>query len=152
MSGRLLAARLAPTVRRLQSHVPRRLTLYSTSAAGGLLRTNAALRAARQRTWPPGAYSLHNVPAVRSISFARIIPNLALKLARIPALFGASAIAGLVYLQYQAQRMLRFSKGEARLSSNSNRGGVVCKRCFQPSSERNLECCRDGLHRRTGGL
>ncbi|KAK5951224.1 mitochondrial dynamin GTPase Msp1 [Knufia fluminis] len=41
---------------------------------------------------------------VRSISFVRILPRLALNLARLPALFGASMIAGLAYLQYQAQQ------------------------------------------------
>lgn len=60
----------------------------------------------RRRVWPYGAYSLHNVPAVRTISFVRILPNLALKLVRIPAMFGAAIIGGLAYLQYQATREL----------------------------------------------
>ena len=39
----------------------------------------------------------------------RIIPQLLLKFARIPALFGGATIAGLAYIQYQAARkfMLR---------------------------------------------
>lgn len=41
---------------------------------------------------------------VRSISFVRILPRLALNMARLPALFGASMIAGIAYLQYQAQQ------------------------------------------------
>ena len=49
---------------------------------------------------------MHNVPMVRSISFARILPNLVLKFARIPALFGGAMLAGLAYVQYQATRWL----------------------------------------------
>ena len=51
-----------------------------------------------------GAYAIHNLPAVRAISFARALPKLATKLLRVPAMFGASMIAGLAYLQYQATR------------------------------------------------
>ena len=58
----------------------------------------------RRRAWPCGTNALHNVPAVRAISFARVLPNLAVKLLRIPAMFGAAAIGGLTYLQYQATR------------------------------------------------
>ena len=49
-----------------------------------------------------GANAMHNVPAVRSYSFARVLPKLALKMARIPAMFGGAMIAGLAYIQYQA--------------------------------------------------
>lgn len=49
-----------------------------------------------------GSYGIHNVPAVRHASFARLIPQLAMKLFRIPAMFGAAAIGGLAYIQYQA--------------------------------------------------
>jgi hypothetical protein len=34
-----------------------------------------------------------------------MLPRLALKLARLPAMFGGAMIAGLAYLQYQATRM-----------------------------------------------
>ncbi|KAL1969289.1 hypothetical protein VTN77DRAFT_9481 [Rasamsonia byssochlamydoides] len=99
MSGRILSHRLTPLMRRglLARHVHN-----VSSRAGGLLRadSNAALRG---RAWPVGASSIHNnVPAVRSISFIRILPRLALKLARVPAMFGGAMIAGLAYLQYQA--------------------------------------------------
>jgi hypothetical protein len=52
-----------------------------------------------------GANAIHNVPAVRSISFARMLPKLALKLVKVPAMFGGATIAGLAYFQYQATRM-----------------------------------------------
>lgn len=62
--------------------------------------------ALRGRAWPVGSSSIHNnVPAVRNISFVRILPRLAMKLVRIPAMFGGAMIAGLAYLQYQATRM-----------------------------------------------
>lgn len=61
--------------------------------------------AGRRRAWPLGANAIHNVPAIRSISFARVIPKLALKMARIPAMFGGAMIAGLAYIQYQANCM-----------------------------------------------
>jgi dynamin-like GTPase MGM1, mitochondrial len=79
----------------------------ATGRASGLLRTDGCLSAGRSRQWPFGASSIHNVPAVRSISFARVLPQLALKMARLPALFGASMIAGLAYIQYQAARKLK---------------------------------------------
>lgn len=102
MSGRILSHRLTPLLRRglLARH------MHSVrSRTGGLLRVdgNAALRG---RAWPVGANAIHNiVPAVRTISFMRMLPRLALKLARLPAMFGGAMIAGLAYLQYQATRM-----------------------------------------------
>lgn len=75
-----------------------------SSRTGGLLRAdgNAVLRG---RAWPVGANAIHNnVPAVRTISFARMLPRIALKLARLPAMFGGAMIAGLAYIQYQANR------------------------------------------------
>ena len=78
---------------------------YVTSRTGGLLRSDGTA-AMRGRVWPAGANSIHdNVPAVRAISFARIFPKLAIKLARIPAMFGGAMVAGLAYIQYQANRM-----------------------------------------------
>jgi hypothetical protein len=44
------------------------------------------------------------VLAIRQMSFARSIPKLVLKFARIPAAFGGAAIAGLAYVQYKAER------------------------------------------------
>jgi hypothetical protein len=72
---------------------------------GGLLRAESGA-ALRGRAWPIGANGIHNnVPAVRNISFARMLPKLALKLVRVPAMFGGAMIAGLAYFQYQATRM-----------------------------------------------
>lgn len=62
----------------------------------------------RGRSWPVGSNAIHHVPAVRSISFARILPRLALKLARLPAMFGGAMIAGVAYIQYQAAREFCF--------------------------------------------
>lgn len=59
-------------------------------------------RWAQRRSWPFGRNGFHHLPAVRHASFARSIPSLALKLARLPALFGAAMIGGVAYLQYQA--------------------------------------------------
>lgn len=42
---------------------------------------------------------------VRALSFSRAIPKLVIKFARVPAAFGGAMIAGLAYVQYQAQRL-----------------------------------------------
>lgn len=49
-----------------------------------------------------GSSAIHNLPAVRHASFARVLPKLAMKLARIPAMFATAMIGGVAYLQYQA--------------------------------------------------
>lgn len=104
MSGRLISARLASLARRTASNTPRRL-FYNNSTqlpSGGLLRTEAGLRLIQRRAWPLGSYALHNVPATRSISFARAIPKLVTKFATAGAAAGGAVIAGVSYLQYQA--------------------------------------------------
>ncbi|PLB43684.1 putative mitochondrial dynamin GTPase [Aspergillus steynii IBT 23096] len=98
MSGRILSHRLVPLLRTglLARH------LHNAGArTGGLLRSDGGA-ALRGRAWPVGANSIHNVPAVRNISFARILPKLAMKLVRVPAMFGGAMVAGLAYFQYQA--------------------------------------------------
>lgn len=95
MSARLLASKATPLFRRSARQ------LYTNVTTRGLLRSQTRIP---RRQWPAGSNAIHNVPAVRSISFVRILPRLALNLARLPALFGASMIAGLAYLQYQAQQ------------------------------------------------
>ncbi|KAI4241468.1 MAG: hypothetical protein LQ352_007445 [Teloschistes flavicans] len=64
--------------------------------------TPALLRHHQRRLWPPGSNAIHNVPAVRTISFYRALPNLAVKLVRIPAMAGGAMLAGIAYIQYQA--------------------------------------------------
>ncbi|EUC31366.1 hypothetical protein COCVIDRAFT_27188 [Bipolaris victoriae FI3] len=101
MSGRLVAGRLAPLARRSPLLTPRFYTTHSLPA-GGLLRNEAALRLVKRRPWPLGSYALHNVPATRSISFARVIPKLVGKFATVGAATGGAIIAGVSYIQYQA--------------------------------------------------
>lgn len=106
MSGRLLSARLQPLAQRANTQAARHFHHHTTSSAGGLLRSDSAVRAVRRRIWPAGYTPFSNVVAVRNASFARILPKLLLKFARIPALFGGATIASLAYLQYQATRLL----------------------------------------------
>jgi hypothetical protein len=105
MSGRILSHRLVPLLRTglLARHVHN-----AGARAGGLLRSDGSA-ALRGRAWPIGTNSIHNVPAVRGISFARMLPKLALKLVRVPAMFGGAMVAGLAYFQYQATRAFSFS-------------------------------------------
>ena len=105
MSGRLLQARLLPLAQRANIGGARHLHHHTTPSAGGLLRSDAAVRAARRRIWPTGYTPFSNAVAVRNASFVRILPKLMLKFARIPALFAGATISGLAYIQYQATRM-----------------------------------------------
>ena len=57
---------------------------------------------------------MHGLTVVRNASFARILPNLALKLVRIPAMFGAAMIGGLAYLQYQAAQAGNYAMDSLR--------------------------------------
>ncbi|KAF2646182.1 hypothetical protein P280DRAFT_415193 [Massarina eburnea CBS 473.64] len=104
MSGRLISARLATLGRRTPSNTPRRLFNNTSTQlpSGGLLRTNAGIRLIQRRSWPFGSYALHNVPAARSISFARVIPKLVSKFATVGAAAGGAVVAGVSYIQYQA--------------------------------------------------
>lgn len=115
MSGRLFAARVLPVARRAVAvYTPQRLAYHWTS--GGLLRTDGAQRLMKKRTWPLGAYALHNLPAVRSMSFVRgalrVFPRLATKFAMIGTAAGGATIAGIAYLQNQATRMEPISEQE----------------------------------------
>jgi hypothetical protein len=104
MSGRLVAGRLSTITRRSPLLTPRFYTTHSLPA-GGLLRNQAGLRLVKRRPWPLGSYSLHNIPATRSISFARVIPKLVGKFATVGAAAGGAVVAGVSYIQYQAGRM-----------------------------------------------
>ncbi|KAK7192048.1 hypothetical protein DPSP01_003914 [Paraphaeosphaeria sporulosa] len=105
MSGRLTSARLAQIARRTPANTPRLHRLFYTTnklPTGGLLRNGAGARLAQRRAWPLGSYALHNLPATRSISFARVIPKLVTKFATAGAAAGGAVIAGVSYIQYQA--------------------------------------------------
>jgi hypothetical protein len=100
MSGRLFSRSAALLAAR---RPPVRLFHYIGNRSGGILspHANAYLR---PRVAPLGASWIHNVPATRAISFSRLIPKLAVKLVRVPAMFGGAVVAGLAYVQYQASR------------------------------------------------
>lgn len=91
---------------RVNSPSPRLFHHYTGSSAGGLLRSDSAVRIARRRIWPAGYTPFSNAVAVRNASFVRILPKLLLKFARIPALFAGVTVGGLAYVQYQATREL----------------------------------------------
>ena len=100
MSGRLLAAgALGPSTRRASVQAVRQYHRFPT---GGLQRTDAAIRATRQRIW--FGNSFHNAVIVRNASFARFLPKLVVKFARIPALFGGLVVGGAAWIQYKAIR------------------------------------------------
>ncbi|KAI1931156.1 mitochondrial dynamin GTPase Msp1 [Ophidiomyces ophidiicola] len=103
MSGRLLS-RSSALLSRRSSLITRQIHHTGGVQSGGLLRSpgNGYYLRARLPPLPVGQNWIHHVPAVRTISFARIIPKLAMKLVRVPAMFGGAMIAGLAYLQYQA--------------------------------------------------
>ncbi|KAF1924161.1 uncharacterized protein M421DRAFT_103949 [Didymella exigua CBS 183.55] len=127
MSGRLVTARLATLARRAALHTPRRYTTHSLPA-GGLLRNEAGLRLIKRRPWPLGSYALHNLPAMRSISFARVVPKLVTKLATAGAAAGGAVIAGVSYIQYQAGQAGSFAIdlfGRARDGVGSVAGGAL---------------------------
>lgn len=101
MSGRLLAAGLSPFTRRAPIQAVRHFHRFP---AGGLQRADAAVRATQRRMWFPGN-AFHNAVIVRNASFARFLPKLVVKFARIPAMFGGLAVGTLAWIQYQANRM-----------------------------------------------
>ncbi|KAI9801211.1 MAG: hypothetical protein M1825_003485 [Sarcosagium campestre] len=104
MATRALSVRLAPLARRAPAGIwSRSIHQQRSPTAGGLLRADA-LRSLRRQPWPSRSAALHNVPSVRTISFVRILPQLVLKLVRIPAMFGGALIAGVAYIQYQANQ------------------------------------------------
>lgn len=77
-----------------------------------------------------GSNFIHMLPAgaVRHASFARALPGLAMKLVRVPAMFGAAMIGGLAYLQYQAQQAGTWAVdtlGKARDTASGAATGVM---------------------------
>ncbi|QUC18957.1 uncharacterized protein UV8b_03198 [Ustilaginoidea virens] len=98
MSGRTIAAGFRRATRRDSVHAVRQLHKIPT---GGLLRADTSISAARKRAWIDGNY-FHNAVSVRNASFARFLPKLVVKFARIPAMFGGLAVAAFAWVQYQA--------------------------------------------------
>ena len=92
----------------------------------GILRSTAGPRIRlREGGWPSGAYSIHNLPAVRTISFARVLPKLATKLLTLPAMGAGATVAGLVYIQYQAQQAGTYALDFARKTGESVGGTAL---------------------------
>ncbi|CAK7206959.1 mitochondrial dynamin GTPase Msp1 [Sporothrix eucalyptigena] len=103
MSGRRLAAgALGPLARRGLAQNTVRHYHHQRMPVGGLQRLDiSSVRAARRRLgFPVNGY--HNAVAVRNASFARLIPRIVLKFARIPATFGGLMIGAAAWVQYQA--------------------------------------------------
>lgn len=139
MTSRLLPSRLArsaiPTLTRPTAHNVAALYRSASLAAprsisyAALSRSGFAIRRWSQRkAWPLGANAIHNLPAMRHASFARVIPKLALKLARIPAMFGAAMIGGVAYLQYQAAQGWSYATdvlGKAKDSAGTAANGFL---------------------------
>ncbi|KAL4888709.1 P-loop containing nucleoside triphosphate hydrolase protein [Aspergillus ambiguus] len=120
MSGRILSHRLVPLLRTgyLARHVHN-----AGARTGGLLRSDGGA-ALRGRAWPVGANGIHNVPAVRAISFSRMLPKLALKLARVPAMLGGATVAGLAYFQYQATQAGNYAMDVLRRAGETAGGAA----------------------------
>ncbi|KAK6521139.1 dynamin-like GTPase mgm1 [Arthrobotrys conoides] len=119
MSGRLLASRatssqLRPHIRLTQalqlSSRPYSLLTPRTNAAG-LLRNQAFPRLRHESLSAQRFRSITQVPAVRPISFQRVLPRLFLKFVRIPAAFGGATIAGLAYVNYQVHQAGNWTLG-----------------------------------------
>ncbi|EGD97657.1 mitochondrial dynamin GTPase [Trichophyton tonsurans CBS 112818] len=120
MSGRLLSRSAALLSGRTGA---RQFQYLGVTRAGGLINPQGSAYL-RVRSWPLGTNAIHNVPAVRTISFARVLPKLALKLARIPAMFGGAMIAGLAYIQYQAAQAGNYAIDVIK-SAGETAGGVA---------------------------
>ncbi|KAI9716627.1 MAG: dynamin-like GTPase mgm1 [Chrysothrix sp. TS-e1954] len=150
MSGRLLTNGLAPLARRATAQSTRRLAHHCSvrSTGSGLLR-NDSLRTSLHRSWPPGSNAIHNVPAVRNISFVRNVPSLFLKLFRIPAMFGGAAVAGLAYIQYQANQAGTYAVDLFRRAGDS--ASMTANSWFQNLSEA-ADQTRQGFQKTRDGI
>ncbi|KAK5993161.1 Protein msp1 [Cladobotryum mycophilum] len=100
MNGRILAAGLRP-VAPAQTASTRTVRHLHRFPTGGLLRADASIRVTRKRMWL-GGNAFHNAVMTRNASFARFLPKLVVKFARIPAMFGGLAIGGFAWVHYQA--------------------------------------------------
>ena len=117
MSVRLLSSRavlpalsrhpqhhVAATRRLLSSPISTVSTDRASSTSAGLLRISYPLRSRTFLRVGQLSRSHSGAVAIRSLSFARGIPKLVLKFARLPAAFGGAVVASIAYVQYQAQR------------------------------------------------
>jgi len=106
MSAQLRAAgALAPLARRASVRAIRHFHLQQLPT-GGIQRADGLTRGLRKGPrFTANAY--HNAVIVRNASFARILPKLVIKFARIPALFGGLMVGGVAWVQYQAIRKSR---------------------------------------------
>ena len=96
MNAQLRAAgALAPIARRVQAAPVR---LFHHLPTGGIQHGQAS------RAWRYASNGYHNAVIVRNASFARALPKLVVKFARIPALFGSLMVGGVAWVQYQAIR------------------------------------------------
>ncbi|KAJ5937889.1 hypothetical protein N7454_004231 [Penicillium verhagenii] len=145
MSGRILSHRLTPLVRNgLARHIHN-----AGSRTGGLLRADGSATL-RRRAWPIGANGIHNnVPAIRAFSFTRMLPKLALKLIRLPAMFGGATIAGLAYFQYQATQAGNYAMDILRTASET--AGNTASSLFQGIQDA-AEQTQRGWEKTTGDL
>lgn len=123
MSGRLLSSRLVPLARHA-SLATSRSPYHTANRAGGLLQRGSNARWQNLRPFSLGSSAGHRVPAVRHISFARSIPKLAMKLVRVPTMFGAIAISGFAYVQYQATQAGNYAIDLFGRASNAATGGA----------------------------
>ncbi|KAK0668845.1 putative dynamin-like GTPase mitochondrial precursor [Cercophora samala] len=99
MSAQLRAAgAIAPVARRVGLRAVRQFHQFPT---GGIQRADLAARDLRRSVQFP-AKLYHNAVMVRNASFVRLLPKLAIKFVRIPALFGGLMLGAAGWVQYQA--------------------------------------------------
>lgn len=102
MSAQLRAARAsAPIVRRVTG-----LRHFHQLPTGGIQQGTGAGPRTLRRPWRLAANAYHDAVIVRNASFARMLPKLVVKFARIPALFGGLMVGGVAWVQYQAIRRI----------------------------------------------
>ncbi|KAK3988570.1 P-loop containing nucleoside triphosphate hydrolase protein [Cladorrhinum sp. PSN332] len=100
MSAQLRAAgAIAPLARRVPTL--RAVRQFHQLPTGGIQRAELAARGFRRSVQFP-AKLYHNAVMVRNASFVRLLPKLAVKFIRIPALFGGLMLGAAGWVQYQA--------------------------------------------------
>lgn len=103
MSAQLRAAGTMAPLAAARRATVRAVRHFHQLPTGGIQRAELAARGSRRSLqFPTNAY--HNAVIVRNASFVRLLPKLAIKFIRIPALFGGLAIGFAGWIQYQAIR------------------------------------------------